>query len=131
MRVDAAPRYASALGWFSLAVTVGLVALMLHAGDPGNPDWWGYAAPFALWVCGPAIAPWLIARRWPRRIVVRAMVGFLLVSSALAALAYWDAFFRSTSSTAALVLVFVPLWQWLGLAAVAVVALVLASRTSR
>jgi hypothetical protein len=44
------------------------------------------------------------------------MFLYFVVSSIFSGLAYYDAFFRSKSSTAALVMVFIPLYQWLGLA---------------
>lgn len=47
------------------------------------------------------------------------MLGFLIVSTALSAIAYYEAMFVSTSSTAALVFLFVPLYQWTALLVVA------------
>ncbi len=44
------------------------------------------------------------------------MFLYLAVSSIFSGFAYHDAFFRSKSSTAALTLVFIPLYQWLALA---------------
>ena len=44
------------------------------------------------------------------------MFLYLVVSSIFSGFAYYDAFFRSKSSTAALTLVFIPLYQWLAIA---------------
>jgi hypothetical protein len=44
------------------------------------------------------------------------MFLYLAVSSIFSGFAYYDAFFRSKSSTAALTLVFIPLYQWLAIA---------------
>jgi len=44
------------------------------------------------------------------------MFLYLVVSSIYSGFAYYDAFFRSKSSTAALVLVFIPFYQWLTIA---------------
>jgi uncharacterized membrane protein len=101
---------------------------MLHVGDPGSIDWWWTSIPFGLWVVGPAALPWGIARLRRRPGVAVAMLIFLGASSLMSGIAYYDAFFRSTSSTAALVLVFVPLLQWIGLAIVATIALVATSQ---
>ncbi|WP_447724930.1 hypothetical protein [Sphingomonas koreensis] len=105
-----------------------LIALMLHAGDPGSIDWWWTAIPFGLWIVGPAVLPWGIARIRPRPGVALVMLVFLVASSIMSGSIYCDAFFRSTSSTAALVLVFVPLLQWVALAIVAIIAVVATSR---
>ena len=110
-------------------VAAALVALMLHVGDPGSIDWWWTAIPFGLWVVGPAVLPWGIARLRRRPGVAVAMLIFLVASSLMSGIAYHDAFFPPTSSTSALVLVFVPLLQWVGLAIVATIALVATSRT--
>ena len=44
------------------------------------------------------------------------MFLYLAVSSIFSGFAYYDAFFLSKSSTAALALVFIPLYQWLAIA---------------
>jgi hypothetical protein len=98
---------------FSTAITLG--ALLIHAGEPSHPRWWIGALPFALWVIGPAIAPVLIAARQSSRWFSITMFSYLLVSSTLSGFAYREAFFASQSSTAALAMVFIPLYQWLAL----------------
>lgn len=112
----------------TIVVAATLVALMLHVGDPASIDWWWGAIPFGLWVVGPAVLPWGIARLRRRSSVALVMLIFLVASSLMSAIAYHDALFPQTSSTAALVLIFVPLWQWIALAVVAVIALVATSR---
>ena len=99
----------------SVAVALALGALMLYAGEPDNPWWWA-GLPFALWVIGPAVAPFLIAIYKPRQWLSITMFLYFVASSLFAGLAYQGAFFRSTSSTAALVMIFIPLYQWLALA---------------
>ena len=44
------------------------------------------------------------------------MFLYLAVSSIFSGFAYYDAFFLSKSSTAALTLFFIPLYQWLAIA---------------
>lgn len=100
-----------------------LVGLMLHAGDPQSADWWRGAIPFGIWIIGPAVAPWLIARARPKPFVVLSMLVFLILSSTISAIAYFDAFFRSTSSTAGLVMIFMPLIQWAALTVLSAVAI--------
>jgi uncharacterized Tic20 family protein len=101
----------------ALSVTVALVlgALILYAGEPNNSWWWAGALPFALWVIGPAVAPFLIARHKPRQWFSITMFLYVVASSIFSGFAYYDAFFRSKSSTEALVMVFIPLYQWLAL----------------
>jgi hypothetical protein len=72
--------------------------------------------PFALWVIGPAVVPCLIANHKSQRWLSITMFLYLVVSSIFSGFAYYDAFFRSKSSTAALTLVFIPFYQWLAVA---------------
>lgn len=111
--------------------SVALAGLLFYAGDPTSFDWWLFAVPFGLWVIGPAIAPWIVAR-WRRQSAVTiALLIFLSISSLASALSYYDAFFRSTSSTSALILIFLPLYQWVAFAIIATIALAIsAGRTS-
>lgn len=44
------------------------------------------------------------------------MLVYLAVSSIVSGFAYYDAFFLSKSSTAALTLIFIPFYQWLAIA---------------
>lgn len=97
-------------------VAFGLAALVFYAGEPGCPGWWIGALPFALWVIGPAVAPCLIANHKSRQWFSITMFLYFAVSSIFSGFAYYDAFFRSKSSTAALTLVFIPFYQWLAIA---------------
>jgi hypothetical protein len=93
-----------------------LGALIVYAGEPNHLQWWIGALPFALWVIGPAVAPCLLANnRSPHWFSITTFLYFG-VSTVLSGVAYYEAFFRSKSSTAALTLVFIPLYQWLGIA---------------
>lgn len=96
---------------------------MLYVGEPNRPSWWAGVLPFVPWVIGPAVAPYLIAARQSRRWLYIAMFLYLTASSILSGLVYHDAFFRSESSTAALAMVFVPLYQWLALALLLLICL--------
>ncbi len=124
-------RFARALGAIGIVVAIGLMALMIHSGDPTSSSWWLAAIPFAIWIVGPAVAPYLFARRrrHPRSSI--AMLGFLVVSTALSGIAYYDAMFVSASSTAALVFLFVPLYQWTAFLVVAGVALAVTAVAKR
>jgi len=115
----------------SASVVVGLAALMLHAGEPDELWWWGMAAPFGVWIIGPAIAPYVVARRRRDALSRRTMLAFFLVSSTVAAFVYFDAFFRSGSSTAGLAFVFVPLYQWAALLVCLTGVFVIRRMTSR
>lgn len=120
-----------ALGAIGSVVAIGLIALMIHSGDPTSSSWWLAAIPFAVWIVGPAVAPYLFARRRRDRRSAIAMLGFLVVSTALSGVAYYNAMFVSASSTAALVFLFVPLYQWTAFLIVAGVALAAAAFAKR
>jgi hypothetical protein len=100
----------------SVLVAFVLGALVFYAGEPSHLRWWMGALPFALWVIGPAVAPCLIANHRSRQWFSITMFLYLAVSSIFSGFAYYDAFFLSKSSTAALALVFIPLYQWLAIA---------------
>jgi hypothetical protein len=100
----------------SALVAFALGALAVYAGEPSQPRWWMEALPFALWVIGPAVAPCMIANHKSRHWFSITMFLYLAVSSIVSGFVYYDAFFRSKSSTAALALVFIPLYQWLAIA---------------
>lgn len=119
------------LGTMSVIVVVALFGLMIHTGDPSSSSWWLAAIPFALWIAGPAVAPYLLARRRRNRVAVGAMLAFLIVSTSLSAIAYYQAIFVSTSSTAALVFLFIPLYQWTAFLVVAGVVLAVAAFARR
>jgi hypothetical protein len=109
---------------FAGAAMIALVALMLFEGEPMEPSWWPGASLLALWVIGPTAAPYLLAKRQSRRWFSIAMFLYFLASSIASGLIYHVAFFRSTSSTAALVMVIIPLYQWIALALLLLVCLV-------
>lgn len=100
-------------------------ALLLYLGDPGQAVWWLGAIPFWLWLVGPTWGAYLLARRNPVPTYVWTLAGFLLVATISSALIYYDAFFRSSSSTAALALIFIPLYCWIGLGLTWLLALML------
>lgn len=119
------------LGITGAVVAIALLALMIHSGNPASSSWWLAAIPFALWIVGPAIAPYLLARRRQDRRVAIAMLGFLAISTVASAIAYYNAMFVSESSTAALVFLFVPLYQWTALLIVAAITLIAVRWASR
>jgi hypothetical protein len=125
------------LGLLTIAVTVALIALMLYAGEPGELWWWFLAVPIGVWIVGPSIAPYVWARYARDKIWFSwLMLAFLLLSSGWAASVYYDAFFVSTSSTSALIMIFAPFYQWgwlaiTGLGSLGIVRLVTRRRAIR
>ncbi len=106
-----------------LLVIAALTALMLDVGHPDEAMWWLWAIPFWLWIVGPTWVAYRLARRNPIPFYVWPMAGFVLIANLLSALIYHDAFFRSASSTAALALIFIPLYCWIGLGLTCLLAL--------
>jgi hypothetical protein len=107
----------------TVATALALVALLTYAGQPKDLSWWAGALPLALWVTGPVAAPYLLAARQSRRWFSIAMLLYFAASSIFSGVVYHDAFFRSKSSTAALVMVFVPIYQWFALALLLLICL--------
>ena len=105
-------------------VVLSLIGLLLYAGEPEETWWWLFAIPVSAWIIGPAVMPYFAARRWANRNwFVWTMLIFQVLSSGWVASVYYEAFFVSTSSTASLVLIFVPLYQWGALACAALLCL--------
>lgn len=119
------------IGPLAVALSIALMMLLLYAGDPGSPGWWPIALPTALWVCGPALLAWAVARWRASRIVVHAMLAFVIASMLVSGFFYGQAFFLSQSSTAALILIWLPLWQWIALLVGAPLALLVSARRQR
>jgi hypothetical protein len=110
--------------YLTLAGVVALLTLMLWVGHPGNAEWWTMALPFGVWIVGPTIMPYVLARRFrDARGFVRLMLALLILSGAGAGLGYYEAFFASESSTAGLAMVFIPLCQWVALITVSLVGI--------
>lgn len=106
----------------TIAVAGALTALMLYAGEPAELWWWLLAAPFGIWIIGPSLMPYVLARWIKRRRFVYVMLAFLALSSAWSAAVYYQAFVW-VSSTAALVMIFAPLYQWIALACVGLLSI--------
>jgi hypothetical protein len=113
----------SIIRWLTIATVAALIGLMVYAGTPADTEWWFRAIPFAFWIIGPTLTAYGLSRRFKHRPwFVYAMATFLTVFAVLAAAAYYDAFFVSKSSTAALAMVMVPLYQWAALAIIGIVS---------
>jgi hypothetical protein len=78
------------------------------SGDHDRTEW-----PFTI---NGMRMPCLIANHKSQQWFSITMFLYLAVSSIFSGFAYYDAFFRSKSSTAALTLVFIPFYQWLAIA---------------
>lgn len=112
-----------ALRWFTIVAAGALIALMLYAGEPTKLWWWLLAIPFGAWIIGPAIVSYLFANRFKDiSWLTYLMLAFLALSGAWSASVYYEAFFVSTSSTSALVMIFVPLYEWAELACLALLS---------
>lgn len=112
-----------ALRCLTILAAGALVALMLYAGEPTKLWWWILAIPFGAWIIGPAVLPYLFANRFKSiPWLSYLMLAFIALSGAWAASVYYEAFFVSKSSTAALVMIFVPLYEWAALACLALLS---------
>lgn len=108
-------RFAGTLGKTRLAILSayagGIALIQLMVGDPQTPSWWLLFLPFFLWTIAPIAIP-LAGRStgW----FVTSGVGLL---AAISLYLYGQAMLGSDpSSTAALIFIFFPLYQWVGVA---------------
>ena len=116
-------RLVAAVRIVAAASALATLALMLWA---MTFSWRGLA--FVLGLMAWCVSPYVLlafaagAMRASRRGVIALLVTTLLVAGA-AAVAYVDAFFIHLDAQGALILVFMPAWQWVG----AVIGIVVAS----
>jgi hypothetical protein len=92
----------------------------------------GFLLGLAVW-CVLPYAPFLAAARKPRvsRTGCSVLLAMVVLVAAFAAFVYVDAFFVHLDAQGALVLLFVPAWQWAGTLAGLVVASQLEFRARR
>lgn len=108
----------------SILASIALLGLMLEVGEPDKLWWWALAIPTSAWIAGPVWLPYWAARAFDSVPFTAALGLVFLLSTGFAASAYYGAFFTPTASTGALVLLFVPVFQWLGvLLAIALLAM--------
>ena len=82
----------TALRWLMLLAVAALIALMLDAGDPQRVSWWVPASLFGLWIVGPAIVPYFLAKRFQhRQWFVYAMTCYFALSCIWSAKIYYQA----------------------------------------
>jgi len=97
------------------AAAAALAAVVIAAGEPGQPGWWAVAPAFWLWMISPAVAAGLFTGKNPstgRLIVATAFLVAFIVSSAIG---YYRGLLRPLSSTSSLIVIFLPLYQWAAL----------------
>lgn len=85
-----------------------LASVMLRSGSPTDPDWWSVSlALIFLWAISPIIAAAWVARN--KRIGTWVYVVGIVLSGWI----YENALFAAeASSTAGLIFIFMPLYQW-------------------
>jgi len=115
-----------------LVLLVGAVAtlgFMVYAGDPASGSWWLFFVPFAGW----ALLPYAlvgVATRWQPS--SRGSQSVLCVAAVLltcaSVLLLYSAFVAQPDPQSGLILIFLPLWQGLGLLPFLGVSRVLARR---
>ena len=98
--------------WLAVAA---LTIFILYLGKPDQLWWWGTGIPFWLWITGPVWLSYWLVQRYPGRAFALPLGVFFTVSTVVSGLIYYNAFFRSESSTAALAFIFIPLYQWMAL----------------
>ena len=92
-----------------------VVVMGIRAGEPGRPWWWLAMIPFAIWIASPVFGGlWFLRRIRNGR--ARALFAMLLALVAVAGLALeWHTMFIGPADAQnPLILVFVPLYQWVG-----------------
>lgn len=100
-------RFAGAL--YAIAVLV----MSLRAGEPDKMWWWLIALPFVAWIASPVLGGlWLW--RWLSGQVAKTVFLVLLATIAISgfALQWYTMFIGASDAQNALILLFVPLYQW-------------------
>ncbi|MAF30036.1 MAG: hypothetical protein CMI50_16460 [Paracoccus sp.] len=102
----------------AIVAVVAIVGVCLNAGEPPEHWWWIFALPLMAWMVGPAIAAYAIAKRRPSLTRIATMGIYMAAFMLTSAVAYYDGLIAPQSSTAGLVTIFLPLYQWGALIAV-------------
>lgn len=89
-----------------------MAAATLKAGEPEHLWWWALALPMLAWMVSPGAAAYFIAaeRRSKPRLFV--MVLYFAAFALTAAVGYYEGLISPQSSTASLITIFLPLYQW-------------------
>lgn len=106
----------SAALWIVRLGAVATLGFMLYAGEPHRLVWWGLFAVFGAW----ALLPYLVLHRRLRGTDGPKLVhGVLLVAALLLTgfgfAVFLSAFFLEPDAQSGLVVLFIPIWQWVGL----------------
>jgi hypothetical protein len=100
-------RSAAALG---AVVTFGF---MLYAGSPSELQWWSEMPIFGTWCLFPYLVLILLSWRWASSTTAQVLLGVAaVVTTVPVPFVLHDAFVAHHSSTAALVFLFLPLYQF-------------------
>ena len=89
-----------------------LAAAALKAGEPWELWWWAMALPVIAWMIGPGAAAYFIAAERPSNPRLLAMGVYFTAFVVSGALGYYDGLISPEGSTAGLVVIFLPLYQW-------------------
>lgn len=95
-----------------LAVTVALTGMLIWAGSWEDGVSLVLLPLFVAWTAGPIITAYFLTAAKPTNARILIMGSYAVIAAAISAQAYGDAFLTSTSSTASLILIFLPLYQW-------------------
>jgi len=122
MNANALPRLSRAV---ALVHGVGVLGLMIWAGDPGQPIWYLSVIPFLIWALGPAWVGWRLtaAAAGPRS----GLALLILQGAGLLASFYFYglAFFVHIDAQSAFIFLFVPAYHYAVLAVCAVALVIL------
>lgn len=87
--------------------------MCIRAGEPEHAWWWLVMIPFTVWIASPVLGGLWLARRFERE-AVRLLFLLLIAIVAMAgfALQWYTMFIGPSDALNALILLFVPLYQW-------------------
>jgi len=105
------------------------LGFMIHAGSGNSIGQWFVGIPFAMWAALPFVVVAVLLRRLAgsRRSEIALLVTAVLLSSSSAFFLY-QAFIAHLDPQSALVLIFLPMWQFAGLVPLAAIAFALRER---
>ena len=85
---------------------------MLTAGEPWHLWWWALALPMLAWMVGPGAAAYYIAAAHPTKPRLIIMGLYFAAFALTASVGYYEGLISPQSSTASLITIFLPLYQW-------------------
>lgn len=103
--------------WAGVLYVLAVMVLALSAGEPGKLWWWLGALPIVAWISSPILGGLWLVRLLANSMAAASYLALLAIIAIAGYALQWHTMFIGPSDAQnALILVFVPFWQWAAVA---------------